>query len=107
MDLWGAVESLQPLEFLASRRLRMKSKENAWTCNVPTSGFKGLHEFLASVFLQLVKEIKWPKITGGQVPNLWHVIDAERTIGQAENRHRFSNLKRQFDKDFHKARHIR
>ena len=46
-DLWRAYSALW--ELLASRRLRMKSKENVWTCNVPASDFKGLHVFLAGV----------------------------------------------------------
>ena len=37
-ELWRAYSALW--ELLASRRLRMKSKENAWTCNVPASDFR-------------------------------------------------------------------
>ena len=36
--LWRAYGALWKL--LASRRLCMKSKENAWTCNVPASDFR-------------------------------------------------------------------
>ena len=44
-ELWTAYGGLWKL--LVSRRLRMKSKKNAWTCNVPASDFRGLHDFLA------------------------------------------------------------
>ena len=37
-DLWRAYSALWKL--LVSRQLRMKSKENAWTCNVSTSDFR-------------------------------------------------------------------
>ena len=37
-ELWGAYSALW--ELLASRRLRMKLKENAWTCNIPVSDFR-------------------------------------------------------------------
>ena len=30
----------------------MKIKGNAWTCNVPSSDFRGLHDVLAGVFLE-------------------------------------------------------
>ena len=43
-QLWAAYSALWKL--LVSRQLRMKSKENAWTCNAPTSYFRGLHDFL-------------------------------------------------------------
>ena len=60
-DLWRAYSGLW--ELLASRRIGIKSKENAWTCNVPTSDFRGLHDFLAGVFLWFLTGIKLPQMT--------------------------------------------
>ena len=48
-ELWRANSSLW--EFLVSRWLRMKSKEHAWTCHVPVSDFRGLHDFFAETAL--------------------------------------------------------
>ena len=49
-------------ELLASRRLRMKSKENAWACNVPASDFGHLRGFVAGIFIRLLTGNKWPQI---------------------------------------------
>ena len=59
-ELWRAYGALWKL--LVSRWLRMKSKEEEWTCNEPVSDFKGLHDFLAGVFLGVLTGIKWLQI---------------------------------------------
>ena len=61
--LWRACSLLWKLS--ASRRLRMKSKENAWTCHVPVSDFRRLHGFLVGVSRWLLTATKWPQINLG------------------------------------------
>ena len=71
-DLWGSVGScgeLTPWKFLVSNRLRIKSKENAWTCNVPISDFRIAFFFgrcfpMASHRNQMASN----RLTGGHCP---------------------------------------
>ena len=75
----------------------MKSKENAWTCSVPTSGLRGLHDFLAGVLTRNIL-IRFHFVYYSSGPDLaprqfslpvWHCVSRANAFGEDHSAGKF------------------